>query len=158
MLKIRRYKDIDFVDYVATLEKTSKWGKKAGEQLKTRLDRMTRREQAWIGEINSRAVGFMILVPNKDGSLEIDWLDVHPNFQRMGVGTSLVEKAVKVARSKKLDPLSVHTWEKNEEMIGFASKNGFEVFERIKDFYGKRKDALRLVKRIPSQEAQEAGL
>jgi ribosomal protein S18 acetylase RimI-like enzyme len=109
---------------------------------------MARGEYVWVAEVDSRGVGFMILVPNKDGSLEIDWLDVHPNFQGMGVGTSLVEKAIKIARSKKLQSLSVHTWENNKKMIGFSFKNGFEVFERIRDFYGKGRDALRLKKRI----------
>ena len=150
MLKIRRYEDRDFVDYVTTLEKTSSWGKEAGEELKARLEKMTRKEQVWVAEIESRAIGFMILVPDKDGSLEVDWLDVHPSFQRMEVGTSLVEKASKIVRSKKLDALSVHTWEKNKKMIGFAFKNSFEDFERIKDFYGKGKDALHLKKRISS--------
>jgi ribosomal protein S18 acetylase RimI-like enzyme len=109
---------------------------------------MTRREQVWVAEIESRAVGFMILVPNKDGSLEIDWLDVHPDFQRMGIGASLVDKAAKVARKKKLEALSVHTWEKNKKMVGFTFKNRFEVYGRIKDFYGKGKDALHFKKRV----------
>jgi len=31
-------------------------------------------------------------------------------------------------------------------MIAFLKRNGFEVFERITDFYGKGKDALRFEK------------
>jgi len=42
----------------------------------------------------------MILTPNIDGSLEVDWLDVHPDFQRGGIDTSLVKKAVEVAKEK----------------------------------------------------------
>jgi hypothetical protein len=33
-------------------------------------------------------------------------------------------------------------------MLDFSAKNGFQVFERIKDFYGRGKDALRLRKKI----------
>jgi ribosomal protein S18 acetylase RimI-like enzyme len=148
MPKIRRYESRDFVDYVATLEKTTSWGRGSGSELKARLEKLTNRDQVWIAEIDSRAIGFMILVPNNDDSLEVDWLDVHPSFQRMGVGTLLVKKAVKIAKAKKMQALSVHTWPTNEKMINFALKNGFEVFERIKDFYGRGKDAVRLKKRI----------
>jgi len=151
MLKIRRYESRDFVDYVSTLEKTSKWKRHAAENLKARMEKLTRRDQIWVAEIGYRAIGFMILVPNNDDSLEVDWLDIHPSFQRMGVGTLLVNKAAKIAKSKKMQALSVHTWPTNEKMLNFSSKNGFEVFERIKDFYGKRKDAIHLKKRISKE-------
>jgi len=149
MANIRKYNPRDFVDYATTLEKTTPWKKKAGTELKARLEKLTRRDQVWVAEVNGRAIGFMILSPNKDGSLEVDWLDVHPDFQRMGIGTLLVEKAAKVARAKNIMWLSIHTQVTNKEMIGFAAKNGFDVFEKIKDFYGKRKDALRFRKVIP---------
>jgi ribosomal protein S18 acetylase RimI-like enzyme len=151
MPKIRRYESRDFVDYISTLEKTTKWRRNAREELKARMEKLTRRDQIWVAEIGYRAVGFMILVPNNDDSLEVDWLDIHPSFQRMGVGTLLVDKAAKIAKSKKMQALSVHTWPTNKKMLNFSFKNGFEVFERIKDFYGKRKDAIRLKKRISKE-------
>jgi ribosomal protein S18 acetylase RimI-like enzyme len=151
MLKIRRYENRDFVDYVSTLEKTTKYGRHSREELKARMEKLTRRDQIWVAEIDYRAIGFMILVPNNDGSLEVDWLDIHPSFQRMGIGSLLVKKAVKIAKTKKMQALSVHTWPTNEQMLNFSFKNGFEVFERIKNFYGKRKDAIHLKKRISKE-------
>ena len=76
----------------------------------------------------------MILSPNNDGSLEVDWLDVHPDFQCMGIGTLLVEKAAKIAKAKKMNALSVHTSDTNQKMSSFSVKNGFQVFQRIKAF------------------------
>jgi ribosomal protein S18 acetylase RimI-like enzyme len=148
MPKIRRYQSRDFVDYISTLEKTTSWGRHSRGELKARMEKLTSRDQIWVAEIDSRAIGFMILAPNTDGSLEVDWLDVHPSFQRMGVGTLLIKKAVKIAKARKIQALSVHTWPTNEKMINFSFKNGFEIFERITDFYGKGKDATRLKKRI----------
>lgn len=148
MPKIRRYESRDFVDYAATLEKTSTWERKAAAELKARLEKLKRREQVWVAEVGTRGVGFMILSPNNDGSLEVDWLDVHPDFQRTGIGTLLVEKAAKIAKAKKMKALSVHTWETNQKMLDFSAKNGFQVLERIKGFYGRGKDALRLKKEI----------
>lgn len=146
MLTIRRYEKRDFADYAATLEKTTSWRKEAGKELEARMEKMTKREQTWVAEIDSKAVGFMILAPNDDGSLEVDWLDVHPNFQRKGIGTLLVEKAAKVAKAKKIETLSVHTHVANKGMIAFLVKSGFDMHEKIENFYGREKDALRFKK------------
>ena len=147
-MKVRRYRNQDFVDYAAALEKTTKWGKKATGELKARLEKLRRQDQIWVAEIDVRCVGFMILAPEADGSLEIDWLDVHPDFQHTGIGTLLVQKAEKVAKAKGLTTLSIHSSDRNKVMQGFAEKNSFVQFERLKDFYGKRKDALRFKKLI----------
>ncbi len=148
MTTLRKFEDRDFVDYALTLENTTSWKKKAGGELKARLEKLRPEEQVWVADIGERAVGFMILSPNTDGSLEVDWLDVHPSFQHMGIGTLLVQKAESIAKTKNIEKLSVHTSETNKSMIGFADKNGFQVFERIKDFYGKRKNAIRFRKGI----------
>jgi ribosomal protein S18 acetylase RimI-like enzyme len=147
MPKIRRYEDRDFAEYASTLEKTTSWGKDAEDELRAMFAKVSK-DQVWVAEADRRAVGFMILTSDDDGSLEVDWLDVHPNFQRMGIGTLLVKKAVEIAKARKMQALSVHTWPANEKMINFASKKGFEISERIKDFYGKGRDALRLKKTV----------
>jgi ribosomal protein S18 acetylase RimI-like enzyme len=88
----------------------------------------------------------MILSPNQDGTLEIDWLDVNPDFQRKGIATILVRKAETIAKNKKYQALSVHTHVENTKMIMFLKRNGFEIFDKIKNFYGEGKDALRFKK------------
>jgi hypothetical protein len=45
---------------------------------------VTSEEEIWVAKIDKKQVGFMILSPNQDGTLEIDWLDVNPEFQRRG--------------------------------------------------------------------------
>ena len=146
MLKIRWYEERDFRAYVGTLEKTTNWGDAAEEELAARIQKMTERDEIWVAEADSKAVGFMILTPNDDGTLEVDWLDVHPYFQRKAVATSLVAKAEEIAKAKKVEALSVHTWMENKKMLAFLEKNGFKLFEKIADFYGKGKDALRYKK------------
>ncbi len=148
MLKIRRYEERDFRAYVGTLEKTMNLGDEAEEELAARIQKMTEKDEIWVAEADAKAVGFMILTPNNDGTLEIDWLDVHPEFQRRKVATNLVEKAAEVAEAKKVEALSVHTSVENRKMIAFLKTNEFEVFKRIPDFYGKGKDALRYKKSL----------
>ena len=147
MPKIRRYEDRDFLDYAATLERTTSLGKEAGDDLKARFEKMTDADQTWVAEVEGRGVGFMILTPNDDGSLEIDWLDVHPDFQTHGIGSLLVRRAEEIAKDKGIHELSIHTWISNKKMVNLSIKNGFETFATIKDFYGKGIDALRLKKK-----------
>ena len=146
MLKIRRYEERDFKAYVGTLEKTTGWGDEAEEELAAMIKKMTEKDEIWVAEADTKAVGFMILTPNDDGTLEINWLDVHPEFQRKKIATSLVAKAAEIAKAKKVRALSVHTWGENKKMIAFLKKNGFKVFKRIPNFYGEGKDALRYTK------------
>ena len=146
ILRIRRYEERDFRAYVGTLEETTSWGDEAGEELAARIQKMTEKDEIWVAEADGKAVGFMILTPNDDGTLEIDWLDVHPDFQRKGVATNLVAKAAEIAKTRKVEALSVHTWKENSKMLAFLKKNGFELFETRANFYGKGKDALRYKK------------
>jgi ribosomal protein S18 acetylase RimI-like enzyme len=147
MPKIRRYEDRDFAEYASTLEKTTSWGKEARDELRAMLAKVSK-EQIGIAEVDGRAVGFMILTSNDDCSLEVDWLDVHPDFQRRGIGTILVKKAVEIAKEKNCGFLSVHTWETNEKMMTFSIKNGFKIVECLRNFYGEGKDALLLKKKL----------
>lgn len=146
MLKIRRYEKRDFRAYVSTLEKTTNWGNDAEQELNARIQKLTEEEEIWVAETGVRAVGFMILSPNNDCTLEIDWLDVAPDFQRKGIAASLVDKAAEVAKTKNVEALSVHTSVENKNMIAFLKRSGFKVFERIKSFYGEGKNALRFKK------------
>jgi len=145
-VKIRRYEERDFSAYVDTLKKTTSWGDAAEEELAARIQKMTEKDEIWVAEADAKAVGFMILTPNNDGTLEVDWLDVHPDRQRKGIATNLVAKAEEIAKARKAEALSVHTWMENKKMLAFLKKNGFELFETIPDFYGKGKDALRFKK------------
>jgi ribosomal protein S18 acetylase RimI-like enzyme len=141
VLKIRKYEEKDFPSYVATLERTTNFGKDAEKELKAMLAKVDR-NQIWVSEKDGKAVGFMILTVNDDGSLEVDWLDIHPSHQRKGVGTLLMKKATEIAKKKGISSLSVHTSLSNDKMIKFLIKNKFKTVERIKDFYGEGKDAL----------------
>lgn len=57
-------------------------------------------EELWVAEVDGRAIGFMLLEfariwGHKGEAFEeeagrIDWLDVHPEFQRRGIGKELL--------------------------------------------------------------------
>ncbi len=60
--------------------------------------------------------------------LYIQHMAVDPQFQRKGVGTSLLTRAVEIARQEGLKQVELDVWAFNSEAKSFYAKHGFEVF------------------------------
>jgi len=69
--------------------------------------------------------------------LVVDWLDIHPNFQRKGLGTMLLKKAEEVATNKNVAFVYTVTSVDNESMLKFSRKSHFKISKRVKDFWGR---------------------
>lgn len=166
-VKVRPYEDCDFNDYVFILEKT--WPllrKEAEETINKRLETLYQKgEQIWVTRINGKAIGFMLLYFESPPSppelglegewLVIDWFDVHPDFQRKGLGTLLLKKAEQVAQDKNVSSIYAVTAVDNEKMLSFSRKNGFKISKCMKDFWGKGTgDAFLLTKTVGSQSSR----
>jgi ribosomal protein S18 acetylase RimI-like enzyme len=81
--------------------------------------------------------------------LVIDWFDVHPDFQRKGLGTLLLKKAEQTAQNKNVSSTYAVAAVDNEKMLNFSRKNGFKMSKRLKDFWGKGTgDAFLLTKTV----------
>jgi len=154
--------DKDFEDYANTLLKT--WPFEDIQEARNEVAGAVKRaeegkEEIWVAKVDRRAEGFMVLeftnvweregeVFEKEG-ICIDWLDVHPDFQRKGIGKDLLRKAEERAIEKGLRRLFAHTKVTNLAMINFASKNGFRFERHLKEFWGKGTgDAFLLVKEL----------
>jgi len=148
-VKIRRYEDRDFNDYASVLEKTWPQSLKGAEGLiRKRLETLNEKgEQIWTAEIDGKAVGFMLIYfenppcPPELGLegewLVIDWFDVHPDFQRKGLGTLLLKTAEQIAQNKNVSSIYTVIAVDNEKMINFSRKNGFKISKQMKDFWGR---------------------
>jgi GNAT superfamily N-acetyltransferase len=160
-VEIRLYEDRDFNDYVSTLEKTWPLSREDAEAtIIKRLETLNEKgEQIWTAEIDGRAVGFMLIYfenppyPPELGLegewLVIDWFDVHPDFQRKGLGTLLLKKAEQTAQNKNVSSTYAVAAVDNEKMLNFSRKNGFKMSKRVKDFWGKGTgDAFLLTKTV----------
>ena len=62
---------------------------------------------------------------NDPASLEIQRIYVSKEFQGSGLGTYLIDQAVRIAVEKKKEFIWLGVWEKNEKAIRFYKKNGF---------------------------------
>lgn len=148
-IKIRRYEDRDFNEYVSILEKTWPLPRKDSEEtVRKRLETLSERgEQIWAAEVNGKTVGFMLIYFENPPSspelglegewLVIDWFDVHPDFQHKGLGTLLLKRAEQIAQNKDVSSIYAVTSVDNEKMLNFSRKNGFKIIKRMKDFWGK---------------------
>jgi len=160
---VRPYLDKDFDDYADTLLRTwpCKDIREARENVATAVKRVKEsgKEEIWAAEVKGRAVGFMLLGFTKvwghkgeafeEEAVGIDWFDVHPDFQRKGVGAELLRKAEERGRERGIQRLFMHTAVKNLAMINFASKNGLKFAEYLKEFWGKGTgDTFLLVKEL----------
>ena len=101
--------------------------------------------EEWLGEDNARAfiayeeetaVGYLLAfirerpanpITRRWRALLIDQISVEPPWKGKGVGRSLVEAALSVARAEDVDEVQAMTWGFNEEAQAFFRALGFEV-------------------------------
>lgn len=63
-------------------------------------------------------------------ALEIERIYVSKEFHGKSVGQLLYDKAIEVAKHKKIDYVWLGVWEKNLRAISFYKKNGFVEFDK----------------------------
>ena len=76
------------------------------------------RSGVWVAEGGGTLLGFMAL----EGSY-VDRLYIHPEHQRRGVGTALMQKAMELSPSG----LQLHTHVKNTQACAFYEQHGFRA-------------------------------
>lgn len=139
-LQIRAFQLSDFEYYARTLLLTLPCDDldDARENAKIIMERIEKDDrELWVAETGGVPVGFMVLeFQVEDKNIEIDWFDIHPDYQKHGVGATLVQKAEERAQERRYQTLTIHTASSNHEMRGFAKKNGFEEIELLSDFWG----------------------
>lgn len=90
-------------------------------------------DHTWVCEINGTIVGFARLEENG----HIDLLYVHPEYQRQGIASALLEKIFLWARAKSIDSLSTEssiTARPFFERFGFAVVKSQKVIRRGVEF------------------------
>ncbi len=65
-----------------------------------------------------------------DQAMEIERIYVLKEFQGLGLGKKLLEKAIATGLERKSSCIWLGVWEKNHKAIGFYKKNGFIAFDQ----------------------------
>jgi N-acetylglutamate synthase-like GNAT family acetyltransferase len=87
----------------------------------------------FVSEQDGVIIGFAALLPRPDGEVELDALFVDPDVRRCGVGRSLVDHCVQIARIQGSSALCVIG---NLHAYDFYSACGFKVVGTIQTRFG----------------------
>lgn len=99
-----------------------------------------------------QAIGYICYgpTPMTQGTFDLYWIAVDPDFQEQGVGSrllSFLEKAVKAEGGRLIlaDTSTVPHYEKTQK---FYLKNGFQEMARVLDYYHPGNDRITFCKRL----------
>ena len=104
----------------------------------------------WVIEYSNASLGLKYVVGFVDYWVTFDsgticQIAVHPDIQRSGVGSQLMEEVIKDARAKKVNTLTLEVRESNEKAIKFYTKHGFKITLKKPQYYSNGEDALYMV-------------
>ena len=147
-LSIRKYRKGDFDSYVDLLMLTSQkeYSDLGRPEVAAMLRRMDK-EWIWVADINDDSVGFVTAMPEK-GMLHVVWLDIHPDYQRHGIGTTLLDVVILAGKNHGIGPIIVEVWDGNKQAVDFYIKHGFKKKKWYMDYYGNGLNAFEMVKDI----------
>jgi len=105
------------------------------EKIKAELE--DQNAEFYFAELNEEAIGYLKVnfgqsqTEIKDeNALEIERIYVLKEFHGKKVGQILFEKALELAKTKKVDYVWLGVWEENQRAIRFYEKNGFVAFDK----------------------------
>jgi ribosomal protein S18 acetylase RimI-like enzyme len=152
-LRIREFQQTDFESYIQTLLLTLPCDnlEEARENASIVIEWLEdEKKELWVAEVENTQVGFMLLeFETENQNVEIDWFDIHPDYQQQGVGTALVLKAGKRTKALGYRTVTLHAAASNNKMRKFAEKNGFVEVSCLPSFWGEgTEDAYLLQKQI----------
>jgi ribosomal protein S18 acetylase RimI-like enzyme len=145
---IRKFRRGDFDAYVDLLmltsqEEYSNMGRQEVAQMLRQMDK----KWIWVAEINKRVAGYLTAEP-EHGMLHVIWLDVHPDFQRRGVGTALLHEIILAGKNTGIGPVIVEVLDTNVKGLGFYGRHGFRKRKWYQNYYGNGLSAYEMVKDI----------
>lgn len=85
-----------------------------------------KKDEFYVAEKEGHVIGFAELRYPEEGVVEIGGLYVHPDFQKLGAGSSLVKKICQMKKTKGYEKVILWTI-KNGPSIGFYTKQGLKL-------------------------------
>jgi GNAT superfamily N-acetyltransferase len=86
-----------------------------------------------VAELGAAVVGFAVLLEPQQGACELDGLFVEPGHMGAGVGRSLIEDAMRIARDRGATRIEVVA---NPEAVAFYQRLGFTGHEQVPTRFG----------------------
>lgn len=96
--------------------------------------------------VDGEPVGFVAAVPTGSKIARVLMLAVLKKSRRRHLGRGLMRSLYEKCAQKGIDTIILEVRKSNKEAIAFYSKEGFEIFGEIKDFYSNGEDAWKMMR------------
>jgi len=98
-----------------------------------------------VAEADYVVAGYVAMRDEAPGVAYLEELSVHPDYQRFGIATQLLETVYEEARENKLHEMVLRTWDKAEWARAFYAKRGFAKIDdkaprRVQDWLATKTD------------------
>jgi len=101
-----------------------------------------------VAELNHKVIGFLVGVIVDKGLCKILMISVSEYFRKKNVGTALISKFIIEVEKKGIRTIELEVRTDNKKAISFYKKHGFEIINKINDFYQDGKSAYNMKKEI----------
>ena len=107
----------------------------------------------WVIEYSNASFGLKTVVGFIDFWITFDsgticQIAVHPDIQRSGVGSELMNEMIKELKAKKVQTMTLEVRESNEKAINFYKKFGFKVSHKKEGYYSNGEDAIYMIMEV----------
>lgn len=102
---------------------------------KNMIDEYLKVSDIFISIYQEKIVGVIVLYPLEEKDAEIKNVAVHPDFQRKGIGSYLIDQICKVAKENHYRRLIIGTANSSLGQLYLYQKLGFDMCELRKDFF-----------------------
>lgn len=96
------------------------------------------KDRFWFAEVGGNMVGAIAIVEHSSSKAQLRWFLVHPQYRGTGLGSRLLNEAMKYCREKGYRTVFLETTEDQQQAIGMYTKAGFvKVAEHPSSEWGK---------------------
>jgi len=101
-----------------------------------------------VAEMAHKIIGFLIGVKINPEKAKILMLSVSESYRKQNIGSKLLIRFIKEMKIEKVRNLELEVRTDNKKAIEFYNKHGFNIKQKINDFYQNRESAYTMEKEI----------
>jgi len=97
-------------------------------------------------EISGEVTGFICGIILNSKTVRVLMLAVHPLYRNRGIGSELLQRFMEVSSSIGTNKIVLEVRVGSNKAIEFYQKRGFQIVERLEDFYTNGEDGYQMVR------------
>ncbi len=140
---IRRFKqeDLEKVQNIADISLEEKYDRELFITIKELWN-----DGFLIHKISGEITGFICGIILDSESVRVLMLAVHPVYRNRGIGSKLLQRFIEISSSTGANKIVLEVRVGSRKAIKFYRKRGFQIMERLKNFYTNGEDGYQMVR------------